>query len=147
MLLVGQVAGGLGGAGNVFTWLWLAASVFTISTLATVFDYARIGIVASGRAAFDAMGDALRFVGRGAPSVALLVLLNGLLSLGVALAAMGVYAAISRDTGEGLLAAVIVGQLGVLARIWTRVVAYASETALAERDRPQMTRMDADGRG
>jgi hypothetical protein len=133
MLLVGQIAAGLGGAGNVLTWLWLAASAFTISTVATVFDYARIRVVAGGTPAFEAMGEALRFVGRAAPSVALLVLLNGLLSLGAAIAAMAAHAAISRQTGAGLAAAVLVGQLGVLARLWTRVVAYASETALSER--------------
>lgn len=134
VLLAGQVAAGFGGVGSALTWMWLAASVFTISTVATVFDYARIGVVASGGSAFEAMGDALRFVGRRAPAVVLLVLLNGLLSLVVALAAVAIHGAVSRDTGAGLLAAVLVGQLGILARIWTRVVAYASETALVERD-------------
>ena len=132
-LLVGQVSIALSSAAGAWAWLLLAAGAFAIALVGATFDYARVWIVAhDGGSPLKGMVEAIQFTGRRAPAVALLVVLNGALALGILAIAAAAHAAIPLETTPGLLAGIAVGQLGVLARLWARVVAYASEAAVFE---------------
>lgn len=132
-IVLGIGVGATATAGNALAWTWVVVSAFVLAVVTAVFDYVRIGIVASGRrSAAKAFVAALGFVGRRAIPVVILVVLDGLLTLGLWWLVVELHGAISLDSGGGVFLALVVGQIGVLVRLWTRVVSYASETALWE---------------
>jgi hypothetical protein len=132
-LLVGLASIALSGAAGAWAWLLLAAGAFAIALVGATFDYARVWIVArDGGSPLQGMVEAIQFTGRRAPAVALLVVLNGALALGVLATAAAAHAALPLETTPGLIAGIAAGQLGVLARLWARVVAYASEASVFE---------------
>jgi len=95
-----------------------------------VFDYAKVrAVVEDRRSMAGALWAALRFVARNRGAVALLYLADGALFLlvlfGYALVAPG-----AGGPGLSLWIGVAIGQLYVLARLWIKLVFWASETAL-----------------
>ena len=98
-----------------------------------VFDYAKVrAVVEDRRSMIGAILASMRFIRRNFGSVVVLYLLNGLLLVGILL----LYALLAPGagwTGAGLLVAIAIGQLYVLARVWVRLLFLASETALFQR--------------
>lgn len=134
VLFAGQAIGGFSGVANALAWGWLALTAFTLGLVMSVFDYARIRVVAKDeRSGLDAIAAAVRFVGRRALPVVLITVVTGVLSLVVALSLVWVHSTLGLDTGAGVFLGIVVGQIGVIGRLWTRVVAYATETAFWER--------------
>ena len=131
VFVVATYAGGLFGARPAIAWPLLALSAFTFALVTSVFDYARIRLVAcEDRAVLAALGGAFRFVGRRALPVVALTVLNGVVALAALWLLVWVHALVPLDTGAGLLLGIVVGQIGILGRLWARVAAYATETAL-----------------
>jgi hypothetical protein len=137
ILLVGMTVGDYADLGNAFAWSTLALSMCALALVTSVFDYARIGVVASDNgSALAALRGAVRFVGQRALPVVFLAALNGALALAVAWLLVWAHSVVSLDTGAGMLLGLVVGQVGVLGRLWSRVVAYAAETSLWEQASP-----------
>jgi hypothetical protein len=95
-----------------------------------VFDYAKVrAVVEDRRSMLGAIGAALRFIRRHGGAAAALYLLDVLLFA----ATIGVYAAVAPGVGGAgatMWIAFAIGQLYVLARLWVKLVFWASETAL-----------------
>jgi hypothetical protein len=120
--------------GNAVPWALLAVAVFVLALVTSVFDYVRIGLVdRDDGSALKALGGALKFAGRRAPSVALLAVLEAALALAVWWLAVWLHSLVPLETGAGVLLGILVGQAGVLARLWARVAAYAAEASLWSR--------------
>lgn len=95
-----------------------------------VFDYAKVrAVVEDRRSMVGAIGAGARFTRRNAAAVATLYLLTAC----VFVALLGVYAITapgSGSSGTGVWIGIAIGQLYLLARLWIRLVFFASETAL-----------------
>ena len=95
-----------------------------------VLDYAKIrAVVEDRRSMIGALLAAWRFVTRRPLQVSGLYLLNGLVFLLV----LAVYAAVvpgAGRTGLFMWAGLLIGQAYILARLWTKLLFYASQTAL-----------------
>jgi hypothetical protein len=95
-----------------------------------LFDYAKVrAVVEDRRSALGALGAAARFVGRNAAAASALFGLDALLFLAV----LGLYAAVAPGAGGAgvsMWTAFVVGQLYVAARLWVKLVFWASEAAL-----------------
>jgi hypothetical protein len=92
-----------------------------------VFDYAKVrAVVEDRRSMIGAIGAGARFARRNAAAVAILYLLTGCLFA----ALLTVYAIVAPGSGAGIWVTIAVGQLYLLARLWIRLVFFASETAL-----------------
>jgi hypothetical protein len=92
-----------------------------------VFDYAKVrAVVEDRRSMLGALTAAVRFIGRNAPAVVTLYLLDFLLFLIV----IGVYAAIAPGGTTPVWAAVVISQAYIVARLWVKLVFWASEIAL-----------------
>ena len=95
--------------------------------LGIVFDYAKVrAVVEDRRSMIGAIGAGARFARRNAAAVATLYLLTGCLFV----ALLVVYAIVAPGSGAGVWATIAAGQLYLLARLWIRLVFFASETAL-----------------
>ena len=106
----------------VFALLLAAANI--------VFDYAKVrAVVEDRRSMVGAILAALRFVRRHAAAVAGLYLLDGLLFAAV-LALYALVAPGAGSAGWSMWIGFLVSQLYILARIWAKLVFYASETVL-----------------
>ena len=101
-----------------------------VALCVTVFDYAKVrAIVEDRRSMISATIEGIRFVRRNAADTTALFLLN----FGSFLAVVGLYAALVpavAGTGVSMWVAVMTGQLYLLARLWVKLVFWASETAL-----------------
>jgi hypothetical protein len=97
-----------------------------------LFDYAKVRAVVEDRHSMIAsIGGAARFIGRNAGAAIGLYALGSLLFLGV----LAVYAALAPGSGgAGVMTwiALAIGQLYILARLWIKLVFWASETALLQ---------------
>jgi hypothetical protein len=94
-----------------------------------LFDYAKMFVVVgNGRRVVSAVRAAARFVGRHAPTPLALYLLDGAVFLGVIV----VYGLVVPEVGRGPLVwiAVGLGQLFVVARLWVKLLFWASEATL-----------------
>jgi hypothetical protein len=95
-----------------------------------VFDYAKVrAVVEDRRSMLGALAAALRFIGRNARGVASLYALDATCFAAV----LALYAATAPGAGAAgiqMWVAFVVGQLYVLARLWVKLVFWASETAL-----------------
>ena len=95
-----------------------------------VLDYAKIrAVVEDRRSMIGALLTAWRFVTRRPLQVSGLYLLNGLVFLLV----LAVYAAVvpgAGSTGLSMWVGFLIGQAYILARLWTKLLFYASQTAL-----------------
>ena len=101
-----------------------------LAVASLVFDYARIrAVVEDRRSMIGAVAAGARFVRRNAGGVAGLYVLNGALFVGV-LALYALVAPGAESTGVGMWLGFAVGQLYILARLWVRLVFFASETSL-----------------
>lgn len=124
-------AGLTGGAGNTFAWVSVAIIAITLSTIAAVADVARVHVVAAAdRSALSAWKDAISHAVQRAPSFMVLVLFNLSVAVIVGWIALTIHGTISRETGGGVIAALIVGQLGIIGRIWARLAALATQASL-----------------
>jgi len=94
-----------------------------------VFDYAKVrAVVEDRRSALGAFSSGLRFVRRNVGAAVSLYLLD----LALFAVTLAVYAFVAPGTGSSarMWAGVAVGQLYILARLWVKLVFWASETAL-----------------
>ena len=95
-----------------------------------VFDYAKVrAVVEDRRSMLGALGAGLRFMRTNPASTAALYLMDALLFALV----LGVYAVAAPGAGSGgwsAWTAFVLGQAYVLARLWVKLVFWASETAL-----------------
>jgi len=101
-----------------------------VAACATVFDYAKVrAVVEDRRSMFSAIVEAIGFIGRSAAPAVLLFLANFALFMAV----VGLYALVAPGAG-GIGASMWIGfaagQLYVIARLWVKLVFWASETAL-----------------
>jgi hypothetical protein len=95
-----------------------------------VFDYAKIrAVVEDRRSMIGALVAGLRFVARRPGKVAGLYILNGLMFLLVILA-YAIVAPGAGGVGWSLWFGLLVSQLYLLARLWVKLLFYASQTAL-----------------
>jgi hypothetical protein len=114
-----------------FTRVFLYA-VFGIVVAACnlTFDYAKVrAVVEDRRSMIGAIAAALRFIQRNFASAVSLYLLDFVLFL----VAIGAYAAVAPGAGGAgwsVWVGVALGQLYILARLWVKLVFWASETAL-----------------
>jgi hypothetical protein len=101
-----------------------------LAAFSLIFDYAKVrAVVEDRRSVVGALGAAVRFIGRNAGAAVGLYALNFLLFL----LSVAIYAAIApRSGGSGAMVwiAFAIGQLYVVARLWVKLVFWASETAL-----------------
>jgi hypothetical protein len=101
-----------------------------VAACVTVFDYAKVrAVVEDRRSMISASAEAIRFVRRNGSAVAALFFIN----FGIFAVVVAVYAAVVPrigDTGVAMWLAIIVGQLYLVARLWVKLVFWASETAL-----------------
>jgi hypothetical protein len=101
-----------------------------VVTCNLIFDYAKVrAVVEDRRSMTGAIASALRFLRRNASSAISLYLLDVVLLL----IAIGIYAVIAPGgdgSGRSVWMGIAIGQLYILARLWVRLVFWASETAL-----------------
>ena len=101
-----------------------------VAVCVTVFDYAKVrAIVEDRRSMLSAAVEGIRFVRRNPADAATLFLLN----FGSFVGVVGLYAALVpavAGTGVSMWLAVMMAQLYLLARLWVKLVFWASETAL-----------------
>jgi hypothetical protein len=101
-----------------------------LAGLNLIFDYAKVrAVVEDRRSMIGAIGSAVRFIGRNAGASISLYALDFLLFL-IVLAVYALIAPGSGGAGVMMWIAFAIGQLYVLARLWTKLVFWASETAL-----------------
>ena len=94
-----------------------------------VFDYAKVrAVVEDRRSMFGALGAAIRFVRRNAAAAVLYIVDFSLFA--AAIVAYAVVAPGAGGSGVRMWAALVIGQLYILARLWVKLVFWASETAL-----------------
>lgn len=95
-----------------------------------IMDYAKIrAVVEDRRSMFGALIAAVRFIRRQPYAVASLYLMNGLLFV-VVVALYGLVAPGAGSTGWSLTLGLLVTELYLLARLWVKLLFYASQTAL-----------------
>ena len=101
-----------------------------VAACVTVFDYAKVrAIVEDRRSMLSAVVEGMRFVGRNAAAAATVFGLNFALFVAI----VGIYAVVvppMGGTGVPMWIAAMIGQLYLVARLWLKLVFWASETAL-----------------
>lgn len=101
-----------------------------VAACATVFDYAKVrAVVEDRRSMLSAIAEAIGFIGRNAAAAVSLFLANFALFTAV----IGLYALVAPGAGgagASMWIGFAVGQLYVIARLWVKLVFWASETAL-----------------
>jgi hypothetical protein len=100
-----------------------------VAACVTVFDYAKVrAVVEDRRSMVGAIGEAVRFIGRNASPVVSLFLANFALFTAV-IALYALVAPGTGGTGASMWIGFALGQLYVVARLWVKLVFWASETA------------------
>jgi hypothetical protein len=95
-----------------------------------LFDYAKVrAVVEDRRSMLGATAAAARFIVRNAPAAIGLYLVNVVL-FGIVLAAYALAAPGAGGAGWSMWLGFLIGQVYVLARLWVKLVFWASETAL-----------------
>jgi hypothetical protein len=101
-----------------------------VAACTTVFDYAKVrAVVEDRRSMVSAVAQAIGFIQRNAAAVILLFLAN----FGLFVAVVAAYAMVapnSAGAGFPMWSAFIIGQAYVVARLWVKLVFWASEIAL-----------------
>jgi hypothetical protein len=101
----------------------------TLAAVNVVFDYAKVrAVVEDRRSMIGALAAGARFVRRNAAGVAGLYFMNTMLFAGVLLM-YSLVAPGAESTGMRIWAGVLVSQLYLFARLWVKLVFFASETA------------------
>jgi hypothetical protein len=107
-----------------------AIFIVLLSLVVLVFDYAKVrAVVEDRRSMLGALVAGARFVWRRPSRTTGLFVLNG----GVFVLVLGLYALVAPGAGGpglSVYTGLAVSQLYILARLWTRLLFYASETAL-----------------
>ena len=115
-------------------WFWLVTSLFVLALVTTIFDFARIELVADdSRRSLRAIVAAIRFVFRNGPIVVAIVVVTLVVSLAVGLGLIWVRSLIPLDTGAMLFLGIVFGQISIIGRLWTRIFAYATEASVWQR--------------
>ena len=111
----------------VVRMLLYAAFLLLLFVTNLVFDYAKIrAVVEDRRSMVGALLAAIRFIRRRPTATAGLYLLNGVLFV----TALAAYAATAPGAGSGAIwSAFLIGQVYVVARLFIKLVFYASQTA------------------
>ncbi|MCC6744526.1 MAG: hypothetical protein IT175_11755 [Acidobacteria bacterium] len=78
----------------------------------------------------SAWRDAISHAVTRVPSFAVVVFFNLVVTLVVAWIALTMHGTVPRETGGGVILALVVGQLGILGRIWARIAALATQASL-----------------
>jgi hypothetical protein len=113
----------------VRTLLYVVFGVLLL-TVNVAFDYAKIrAVVEDRRSMIGALIAGIRFVARHPGRVAGLYLLNGLVFL-LVIAAYAIVAPGAGGLGWPMWAGLLVSEIYLLARLWVKLVFYASQTAL-----------------
>jgi hypothetical protein len=101
-----------------------------VAACSMIFDYAKVrAVVEDRRSMVSAVAQAVGFIQRNYAAAVLLFLTN----LAVFAAVVGVYAMVapsSAGAGVSMWSAFVIGQAYVVARLWVKLVFWASETAL-----------------
>jgi hypothetical protein len=101
-----------------------------VAACSMIFDYAKVrAVVEDRRSMVGAVAQAIGFIRRNAAAAVLLFLTNFALFVAV-VAAYALVAPNSAGAGFPMWSAFIIGQAYVLARLWVKLVCWASETAL-----------------
>lgn len=117
---------------TAFFWRLGLYAVFgaLLAAANVVFDYAKVrAVIEDRRSMIGAIAASLRFTRRNLAAVAVLYLLNGAIFIAVLL----IYALVAPGAGSagpGLWLGVAVSQLYLFARLWVRLVFFASEISL-----------------
>jgi hypothetical protein len=117
---------------TAFLWRLALYAVFglLLSVANAIFDYAKVrAVVEDRRSMLGALLAAFRFVRRHAGAVATLYVLNGSLFVGV----LALYAIVAPGAGQAgpvMWLGFAVSQMYLLARLWVRLVFFASEVSL-----------------
>jgi hypothetical protein len=117
---------------TAFLWRLVLYVVFAklLAASIVVFDYARArAVIEDRRSMIGALVASLRFIRRNVWGVASLFLLNGAIFIGV-LVLYALVAPGARASGLGLWLGFAVSQLYLAARLWVRLVFFASEVSL-----------------
>jgi len=115
-----------------FGWRFVLYLVFGVILVLVnvVFDYAKVrAVVEDRRSMTGALAGSLRFIRRNFVGVAALYAMNGALLLTV-LALYALLAPGAASSGAGVWLGFALSQLYLLARLWVRLVFFASETSL-----------------
>jgi hypothetical protein len=101
-----------------------------VAASATIFDYAKVrAVVEDRRSMLSAIAEAISFIGRNLAAAGLLFLANFALFAAV----VGLYALVAPGTGgtgAAMWIGFAIGQCYVIARLWVKLVFWASATAL-----------------
>ena len=117
---------------TAFLWRVVLYLVFgaVLLVASVVFDYAKVrAVVEDRRSMIGAIAASVRFIRRNFGGVASLYLLNGLLFFAVLI----LYALLAPGagwSGAGMWLGFAISQIYLLARLWVRLVFFASETSL-----------------
>jgi hypothetical protein len=107
-----------------------AVFAFVLGAVNVVFDYAKVrAVIEDRRSMLSALVAAVRFIARNRGTVVTVYLLNA----GLGVLVLAAYALVAPGVGAGgwsTLIALVIGQLYIVARIWTKLVFWASEAAL-----------------
>lgn len=108
--------------------LYVVFAALTAAVVA-IFDYAKVrAVVEDRRSALGALAAGFRFVRHRPGRVAGLFLLNALVLL-IVMALYAIVAPGAGGAGASAWVALVIGQLYLLARLWTKLLFYASEVA------------------
>jgi hypothetical protein len=128
------------------SWFLLAAAAFVLAFVTSIFDYARIHVVTEGsRSALRSLLAASRFTVENLVSVAGIAAATVLLACVVFVVGVWLHGLVPLDTGLLVLVGLLLGQLAIAARLWTRLVAYASEMALWSASRAKSAKIQENG--
>ncbi len=134
ILVFGVAASAVADVGHALPWVTLAVALLALALVTSVFDYARVRLVArDDGSARSALADAFRLIGRQPLAFLVLALLTGGLGLVVVCVLVWLHSVVALDTGVGVLLGLVIGQLGIVGRLWSRLAAYGAESSLAER--------------
>lgn len=111
-------------------WAGLVAFVVVVSVIVATFDLARVAVVEGARGVGGAASAAFEVVLSAPLSLVAVVLLNLALAGLVLVAGLALHGEIPKESGSGVMAALLVGQASMLVRLWARVSAFAAISAL-----------------
>jgi hypothetical protein len=123
-------------------WAALAALVLLFAFVNMIFDYAKIGAVASNRhKMWRETFRAIRFAFGNFFSAFGLYLLVAIVGLAVFLALNWLRWSVDQSLGAGVLLAILIGQLAMAGRMWTRLVFYSAQMHLYKKLAPVAVRL------
>ena len=118
-------------------WTGIAVLLIMLSMVNMLFDYARIGtVINDGRKMFRQAFSALKFTLRHFFSAFALYLLIGIIGLAVMALLVWLRGSINQSSLPAVVLAILVGQLTIASRMWSRMAAFAGQMDLYRRLAP-----------